>query len=127
MVPGVIFSTKSGRHLTLVNISYITVATMKTAKLLQVHTVVWLLLNYVLEIAIKVANLSNYDNTIQINVNHGIVATAIQGDHKTPDGEASKKAELLMKYKKQNRKASVSKTNKSLNSKSIRNPLLKVI
>ena len=82
---------------------------MKTAKLLQVHTIVWLLLNYALEIAIKVANLSNYDNTIQIYVNHNIVATAIQGDKKTADGEASKKAVLLMKYKalqKQNHKAS---------------------
>ena len=104
---------------------------MKTAKLLQVHTIVWLLLNYALEIAIKVANLSNYDNTIQIYVNHNIVATAVRGDKKTADGGASKRAELLMKYKalqKQNREASVSKTNKSMKSKSTRNPIfLKVI
>ena len=53
-----------------------------------------------------------------------IIATAL-GDKKTPDG-GLKRAELLMKYKtlqKQNREASCSKTNKSLKSKSTRNPI----
>ena len=38
-------------------------------------------------------------DTIQIYVNHNIVATAVRGDKKTADGGASKRAELLTKYK----------------------------
>ena len=59
-----------------------------------------------------------------------LLPTAVRGDKKTADGGASKRAELLMKYKalqKQNRKASVGKTNNPLKSKSTRNPILKVI
>ena len=50
----------------------------------------------------------------------------VTGNKKTADGGASKRAELLMKYKalqKENHEASCSKKNKSLKSKSTRIPI----